>query len=75
MVNESTLTEPCINTSAILWAAIAAVAVFIMVAMQIHFRLSLILAFLFAIMAREHTVGMVAMMGAIFVLILYLINF
>ena len=118
MIHEPTLTEPRINTSAALWAAIVAGAVFMMlemimvpvfmggspwgpprmiaaigmgkgvlpppatfdvgimmVAMLIHFGLSFILAFLFAFMARGRTIGMVTMMGAIFGLVLYLINF
>lgn len=118
MIHEPTLTEPRINTSAALWAAIVAGAVFMMlemimvpvfmggspwgpprmiaaigigkgvlpppatfdvgimmVAMLIHFGLSFILAFLFAFMARGRTIGMVTMMGAIFGLVLYLVNF
>ena len=46
-----------------------------MVAMLIHFVLSVILAFLFAFIARGRTVGMVTMIGAAFGLVVYLVNF
>ncbi len=45
------------------------------VAMPIHFGLSVILAFLFACIARGRAVGMATMMGAACGLALYLINF
>ena len=45
------------------------------VAMLIHFGLSVILAFMFAIIARGRTVGMSTMMGATSGLIVYLVNF
>jgi hypothetical protein len=46
-----------------------------MVAMLIHFVLSVILAFLFAFIARGRTVGMATMIGAAFGLVVYLVNF
>lgn len=46
-----------------------------MVAMLIHFGLSVILAFLFAFIARGRTVAMATMMGAAFGLVVYLVNF
>ncbi len=46
-----------------------------MMAMLIHFGLAVILAFLFAFMARGRTVGMATMIGAAFGLVLYLVNF
>ena len=46
-----------------------------MVAMLIHFGLSVILAFLFAFIARGRTVGMATMIGAAFGLVVYMINF
>ncbi len=46
-----------------------------MVAMLIHFGLSVILAFLFAFIARGRSVGMATMLGAAFGLVVYLVNF
>ena len=46
-----------------------------MVAMLIHFGLSVILAFVFAFIARGRTVGMSTLLGAAFGLAVYLINF
>ncbi|MBA3487892.1 MAG: hypothetical protein H0T88_12015 [Lysobacter sp.] len=46
-----------------------------MVAMLIHFGLSVILAFLFAFIARGRAVGMATMIGAAFGLVVYLITF
>jgi len=46
-----------------------------MVAMLIHFGLSVILAFLFAFIARGRAVGMATMIGAAFGLVVYLVNF
>ncbi len=46
-----------------------------MVAMLIHFGLSVILAFLFAFIARGRTVGMATMIGAAFGLVVYVIAF
>ena len=46
-----------------------------MVAMLIHFGLSVILAFLFAFIARGRTVAMATMMGAAFGLVAYLVFF
>ncbi|MCY7355726.1 MAG: hypothetical protein LH470_11755 [Lysobacter sp.] len=46
-----------------------------MVAMLIHLGLSVILAFLFAFIARGRTVSMATMIGAAFGLVVYLINF
>lgn len=47
----------------------------LMVAMLIHFVLSIILAFVFAFVARVRSVGMAMMIGAAFGLVLYLVNF
>jgi len=46
-----------------------------LVAMVIHFGLSVILAFLFAFIARGRTIGMAALLGAAFGLVVYLVNF
>ena len=46
-----------------------------MVAMLIHFGLSVILAFLFAFIARGRTVAIATMIGAAFGLVVYLVNF
>ncbi len=46
-----------------------------MVAMLIHFGLSVVLAFLFAFIARGSSVGMAIMMGAAFGLAAYLVFF
>ena len=46
-----------------------------MVAMLIHFGLSVVLAFLFAFIARGRTVGMATMIGAGFGLVAYLVFF
>jgi uncharacterized membrane protein YagU involved in acid resistance len=46
-----------------------------MVAMLIHFGLSVILAFLFAFIARGRTVGMATMLGAVFGLVVYFVSF
>jgi len=46
-----------------------------MVAMLIHFGLSIVLAFLFAFIARGRGVGMATMMGAAFGLVAYLFFF
>jgi len=46
-----------------------------MVAMLIHFALSVILAFLFAAIARGRSVGPATMIGAAFGLVVYLVNF
>jgi len=46
-----------------------------MVAMLIHFGLSLILAFLLAFIARGRSVGMSMAIGAAFGLVVYLVNF
>ena len=46
-----------------------------MVAMLIHFGLSVILAFLFAFIARGRPVGMAALIGGVFGLVIYLITF
>ncbi len=46
-----------------------------MVAMLIHFGLSVILAFLFAFIARGRTVSVATMIGAAFGLAVYLVNF
>ena len=46
-----------------------------MVAMLIHFGLSVILAFLFAFIARGRTVAVATMIGAAFGLVVYLVNF
>ncbi|MEJ7805286.1 MAG: hypothetical protein WKG03_05125 [Telluria sp.] len=46
-----------------------------MVAMLIHFGLSVILAFLFAFIARGRTVGMATMIGAAFGLAVYFVTF
>ena len=43
--------------------------------MLIHFGLSVILAFVFAFIARGRTVGMSTLLGAAFGLAVYLINF
>ena len=118
MISESPILPPSINTSAALWAAIVAGAVFMMlemimvsvfmgespwgpprmiaaigmgksvlpppatfdasimtIAMLIHFGLSVILAFLFAFIARGRTIGMATMVGAAFGLVVYLVNF
>lgn len=50
-------------------------AVIMMVAMLIHFGLSVILAFLFAFIARGRAVGMAIGLGAVFGLVVYLVNF
>ena len=115
---ENTVSTPRINTSAAIWAALIAGAVFlmlemimvpvfmgespwgpprmiaaigmgkavlpppatfdvgiIMVAMLIHFALSVVLAFLFAFIARGRTVAVATMMGATFGLVVYVVNF
>ena len=46
-----------------------------MVAMLIHFVLSVILAFLFAFIARGRAVGMATLLGAAFGLMVYLVSF
>jgi len=46
-----------------------------MVAMLIHFGLSVVLAFVFAFIARGRTVGMATMIGAAFGLVVYLVFF
>lgn len=50
-------------------------ATIMMVAMLIHFGLSVVLAFLFAFIARGRTVGMATMIGAAFGLVVYLVAF
>ena len=50
-------------------------AVIMVVAMLIHFGLSVILAFLFAFIARGRAVGMVVGLGAVFGLVVYLVSF
>ncbi len=50
-------------------------AVIMMVAMLIHFGLSVILAFVFAFIARGRDFGMVIGLGAVFGLVVYLISF
>ncbi len=49
--------------------------VIMMVAMLIHFGLSVILAFLFALIARGRSVGLATGLGAVFGLIVYLVTF
>ncbi len=44
-------------------------------AMLIHYGLSILLAFLFAFIARGRTIGMATMLGAVFGLVVYLVNF
>ena len=46
-----------------------------MVAMLIHFGLSVILAFLFAFIARGRPIGMATLIGGVFGLVIYLISF
>ncbi len=46
-----------------------------MVAMLIHFGLSVILAFVFAFIARGRAVGMATMIGAAFGLVVYFVSF
>jgi len=50
-------------------------AVIMMVAMAIHFGLSVILAFIFAFIARGRDVAVATMIGAAFGLILYFVSF
>ncbi len=50
-------------------------AVVMMVAMLIHFGLSVILAFLFALIVRGRTLGMAIGLGAVFGLVVYLVAF
>lgn len=50
-------------------------AVVLMVAMLIHFGLSVILAFLFAFIARGRALGMAIGIGAVFGLVVYVISF
>ena len=50
-------------------------AAIMMVAMLIHFGLSVILAFLFAFIARGRAIGMAVGLGAVFGLIVYFVNF
>jgi uncharacterized membrane protein YagU involved in acid resistance len=47
----------------------------LMVAMMIHFILSIILAFVFAFIARGRSIGMAILIGAIFGLVIYFVNF
>ncbi len=47
----------------------------VMVAMLIHFTLSVILAFVFAFIARGRTVGMATIIGAAFGLVVYVVAF
>ena len=46
-----------------------------MVAMLIHFGLSVILAFLFAFIARGRPIGMATLIGGVFGLVIYLVSF
>ena len=46
-----------------------------MVAMLIHLGLSVILAFLFALIARGRPIGMATLIGGVFGLVIYLISF
>lgn len=50
-------------------------AVIMMVAVVIHFGLSVILAFLFAFIARGRAMGMAIGLGVVFGLVVYLVNF
>ncbi len=50
-------------------------AVIMMVAMLIHYGLSIIFALLFAFIARGRTVGMTTMIGAVFGLVVYFVAF
>ncbi len=50
-------------------------ATIMMVAMLIHFGLSILLAFLFAFIARGRAVGMAIALGAVFGLVVYLVAF
>lgn len=50
-------------------------AAIMMVAMLIHFALSIALAFLFASIARGRSLGMAIGVGAVFGLVIYLVNF
>ena len=50
-------------------------SVIMMIAMLIHYSLSLIFALLFAYFARRRPVGMTTMMGAIFGLVVYFVAF
>ncbi len=50
-------------------------ATILMVAMLIHFALSIVLAFVFAFIARGRSLGMAVGLGAAFGLVVYLVNF
>lgn len=47
----------------------------LIVAMLIHFGLSIVLGFVFAFIARGRSVGMATMLGAVFGLVVYLVSF
>ncbi|GAA4864056.1 hypothetical protein GCM10023332_15240 [Luteimonas vadosa] len=47
----------------------------VMVAVLIHFALSLVLAFVFAFIAKGRSVGSAALIGGVFGLVVYLVNF
>lgn len=49
--------------------------VVMMVAMMIHLVLSIVLAFVFAFIAKGRSIGMAMPIGAIFGLVIYLVNF
>jgi uncharacterized membrane protein YagU involved in acid resistance len=49
--------------------------VVMMVAMMIHFMLSIILAFVLALIAKGRSLGTAVLIGAIFGLVIYLVNF
>ncbi|MDQ3038684.1 MAG: hypothetical protein M3Q51_03410 [Pseudomonadota bacterium] len=117
-MNEHVMRQPSINTKAVIWSALIAGAVFmmlemvmvplflggspwgpprmiaaiamgksvlpppatfditiLMVAMAIHFSLSLVLAFVFAFIAKGRSIGSAALIGGIFGLVVYLVHF
>ena len=80
MITSELRSPVAIDWSSAIWSGIIAGAVFmmlemVMVAMAIHFTLSIVLAVILALVVKGLGLGMAGMVGAIFGLVIYLINF